>query len=473
VKRARLRSWLAVCAAAALAGCGPWPAQRPNLVLITLESLRTDHVGAYGGGSQGRPQLPVTPHLDAFAAQALRFDDAHAVSSWTLTSHASLFTGLYPGAHRAVRPLDRLSDTYPTLAGALAAAGYQTVGVVSGPYLRRAHNLSRGFEAWDDGISSLTNRLAHDDVTNPGMEAALERFVASGRDPQRPFFLFAYFWDPHYDYRPPPPYDTLFVGPDAQKLDVSHFETNPAIRPDMDPAQLAWLLAQYAGEIRWTDETLGRFFALLERAGLWQDTAILVTADHGEEFFDHGEKGHKHNLFAESLHVPLLLKLPGAGRSGVDRRLASHVDVLPTLLELAGVQADFPHQGRSLLEPQPPARRAIFFDLLSTWYFGREDGSTFEASDRWHGVREGAQKLVWREGERGTPLRALYDVARDPRERQNLAVGNEPRVRELESLYEAQRAESEEIAARHPPGGRAELSARELESLRALGYVDH
>ena len=444
----------------------------PNLVLVTLESLRTDHVGAYGGRARTRPEVSITPNLDAFAAEAVRFDDAHAVSSWTLTSHASLFTGLYPNGHRAVRPLDRLSDSYPTLAKALAAAGYQTAGVVSGPYLRRAHNLSQGFELWDDEISSLTDALAHDDVTNPAMEKSLARFVESERDPKRPFFLFAYFWDPHYDYLPPPPYNTMFSSPDAQPIDLSRFETNPAIYAGMPPAQLAYILSQYAGEIRATDEYLGRFFALLKQHGLWQNTAILITADHGEEFFDHGEKGHKNNLYVETIQVPLLLKLPKSASGRVDRRLASHVDVLPTLLELAGVTPDFPYQGRSLLEPNPPPSRAIFFDLLSIWFYRRADGSPFDVTQDWRGVRAGDWKLVWREGEQSVPLRALYDSVRDPAEREDVSAANESRVRALEALYQAQRRESEAIAAPHPAGGSADLSPRELESLRALGYVD-
>ncbi len=468
---ARLRGWLAVFAAVAVVGCGRAD-PRPNLVLITLESLRTDHVGAYGGHSRGRPELPITPNLDAFAAEAVRFADAHAVSSWTLTSHASLFTGLYPRAHRAERPLDRLADGYPTLAETLAAGGYQTVGVVSGPYLRRAHNLSQGFEVWDDGISSFTNRLAHDDVTNPAMEKAIDRFIESQRDATRPFFLFAYFWDPHYDFLPPAPYDSLFEAEDAEPFDSTRFESNPAIEPGMPAARLAYVLSQYAGEIRWTDEHLGRFFALLKRKGLWENTAILITADHGEEFFDHGEKGHKNNLFSESIHVPLFLKLPGTAAGRVDGRLASHVDVLPTLLELAGSKAEFPHQGRSLLEANPPSQRAIFFDLLSTWYFRSPEGADFDVTQRWHGVREGAEKLVWRESERGAPQRVLFDVARDPGEHADLSLANAARARDLEALYEAQRRESETIAAKHAPGGTAKLSPRELEALRALGYVE-
>jgi arylsulfatase A-like enzyme len=472
VSAATALRWLA-CGAAAAIGCGPGAPPPPNLVLITLESLRTDHVGAYGGRSPTRPERPITPNLDAFAAGALRFDDAHAVSSWTLTSHASLFTGLYPSAHRAVRPLDRLSDSYPTLAESLAAAGYQTAGVVSGPYLRRAHNLSQGFELWDDGISSLTDALAHDDVTNPGMEKSLARFLETERDEGRPFFLFAYFWDPHYDYLPPPPHDSEFVPPGAERMDLTRFETNPAIYPGMPPAQLAYILSQYAGEIRATDESLGRIFRLLQQKGLWDNTAILVTADHGEEFFDHGEKGHKNNLFAETIHVPLLLKLPAPAGGGVDRRLASQVDVLPTLLALAGVTPDFPVQGRSLLEPDPPKDRAIFFDLLTTWFYRRLDGSTFEENQRWQGARDANWKLVWRGGDgQAAPLRRLYHAGRDPVDREDVSAGNPVEVRSLESLFQAQQKESEAIAAPHPPGGTAKLTERELEALRALGYVD-
>jgi choline-sulfatase len=463
--------WLAACAAGAALGCGRAPPP-PNLLLITLESLRTDHVGAYGGASRTRPERPITPNLDEFAAGAVRFDDAHAVSSWTLTAHASLFTGLYPSGHRAEAPLDRLSDSYPTLAEALADAGYQTAGVVSGPYLRRAHNLSQGFELWDDGISSLTATLAHDDVTNPGMEAAITRFLESERDPARPFFLFAYFWDPHYDYLPPPPYDSEFVPPGAERMNLEHFETNPAIYPGMPPGQFAYILAQYAGEIRATDECLGRLFRLLRSQGLWDDTAILITADHGEEFFEHGEKGHKNNLFAESIHVPLLLKLPAQTSGRVDHRLASQVDVLPTLLELAGARPDFPVQGRSLLEPDPPADRAIFFDLLSTWFYRSLDGTTFDVTQRWRGVRDKDWKLVWREGGENPPLRALYQAARDPVDREDVSSSHPEETSALEALFQAQQRESEAIAAPHPSGGTAQLSQRELESLRALGYLD-
>src|SRR5262245_8871192 len=127
-----------------LAGCGAAEERRPNVLLVTIESLRTDHVGAYGGNSRTRPEEPLTPALDALAAESVVYENAHATSSWTLTSHASLFTGLYPAGHETIEPLDRLAESHVTLAEHLAAAGYQTMGVVTGPYLRRPHNLDQG-----------------------------------------------------------------------------------------------------------------------------------------------------------------------------------------------------------------------------------------------------------------------------------------------------------------------------------------
>jgi len=453
--------------AGALLACGSGEPSElgPNVVLIVLESLRTDHIGAYGGHSRSRPEIPVTPAIDAFAARATVYEDAHAVTSWTLASHASLFTGLYPTGHQTDGPMDRLDDSYPTLAEALARRGYQTAGVVSGPYLRRTHNLSQGFEIYDDSIASPRNDLAHDDVTNPRMEAALHRFIEAQRDPRRPFFLFAYFWDPHYDFLPPPPYDRSFVGERDVPIDGRHFESNPAIHAQMPPAQLDYLLAQYAGELRWTDDHLARFFWLLEERGLWDDTLIILTADHGEEFFDHGEKGHKHNLYTETVHVPLIIKFPGQREGRRDARLVSLVDLAPTILEVCGAPPIEPMHGRSLLDAPPSAPRSIYFELLSIWYQGGQEAQ----HERWYGIREGDDKLVWRSD--GAPAE-LYDVRRDPGERQDARAERPRRAAELRERFESAMQGARRDAARYRRGGPATLSEEDLQRLRELGYLD-
>jgi arylsulfatase A-like enzyme len=445
----------------------------PNVVLITLESLRTDHVGVYGGASRSRPEVPVTPAIDAFARQATLYEDAHTVTSWTLPSHASLFTGLYPTAHQTDGPIDRLDDSYPTLAEALAERGYQTAGVVSGPYLRRTHNLQQGFQLYDDSISSLTNGLAHADVTNPRMEAGLRRFIDEERDVERPFLLFAYFWDPHFDFLPPAPYDQMFVGPDCEPIDMTGFDRNPAIHPGMRPGQLAYLLSQYAGELRWTDDHVGRLFRLLADRGLWDDTLVILTADHGEEFFDHGEKGHKNNVYAETVRVPLIIKYPKQESGRREARLASLVDVVPTVLDVTGDAASFPVEGRSLREAPASADRPIYYELLSAWYYRGPDGSTFSRSQRWYGVREGDFKLVWSEPDPEGEGRSyeLFNVRDDPGERVDLSAGEPERSRALERSFGEGMERARRAAKLYRRGGEATLTEEEKESLRALGYL--
>jgi len=449
------------------------PAARPSVVLITLESLRVDHVGAYGGESSARPEVPVTPVLDALAGEATLYERAHSVTSWTLSSHASLFTGLYPTAHQTRAPTARLGDDYRTLAERLREVGYQTGAVVSGPYLRRNHNLTQGFDWVDESSANPLQPRAHADVTNPGMEAGLIRFVERVRDGERPFFLFAYFWDPHFDYLPPAPYDAMFVPEDSEPIDLRDFDVNDAIHSGIPDEQLAFILAQYAGEIRATDELLGRFFGLLKQRGLWDEALVIVTADHGEEFFDHGRKGHKKNLHVETVQVPLFIKYPvGSGsRAGTrDARLVSLVDVVPTVLALAGAEPAVPVHGRSLLEPAEPDR-PIFFELLSSWYVQRGSETTAALED-WAGVRVGDQKLlVRRDGAEGSQA-VYYDLASDPGERQDLA-GSRPAQRvELEARLAEQQRRSEADARAFEAGGTAELEVEAREQLCALGYLD-
>jgi len=445
------------------------PPRGPDVVLVTIESLRTDSVGAYGGASPGRPEVPITPHLDAFASGATLYEDAHSVTSWTLAAHASLFTGLYPSGHQTTGPLDRLDDSYPTLAKTLAARGYQTIGVVSGPYLRRTHNLSQGFEIYDQDASSITSRLAHHDVTNPAMLAALERVLAA-RDPARPLFLFAYFWDPHFDYLPPPPWDTAFVPPDAEPFDAHDLDANPEIHAGMDPRRLAWLRAQYAGEIRWTDEHLGRLFALLRQRGLWDDALVIVTADHGEAFFEHGEKAHKNDLFAEEVRIPLLVKYPGQREGRRDARLASLVDVLPTVLEAVGVAPEFPVHGRSLRAADPDPERAVLFELETSQFAAAPGGPVRAETSLWRAIRRGAWKLVeWSGGPRGSGRR-LFDVAQDPGEQSDRSAAEPARRDELARALDVAVRAAAADAGRYHRGGEAQLAPEEIERLRALGY---
>jgi len=436
----------------------------PNVVLITLESLRPDHVSFMTGKAK------TTPNLDRLARESMVYDDAHSVTSWTLASHASLFTGLYPPAHQTRGPVDRLDDSYETIAEVLAGAGYQTAGVVSGPYLRPPHNLNQGFELYDDSASSAWQGTAHKDVTNPAMLEALQRFVTKQRDPKRPFFLFAYFWDPHYDYVPPAPWNERFKPPGAEAIDLSGYEENDHFHAGSSPQEKAYVLSQYDGEIAWTDATLGSFFELLKQRGLWDDTLIIITSDHGEEFFEHGDKGHKNNLFVESVHVPLIVKYPGGRPRGRDDRLVSLVDLFPTILQATGTESNAPRNGVSLRERAPSPDRPIFFDLYYVSFDEDEKSETPAIRKQWYAVRRGDLKLV-SVSDRKLPY--LFDVKADPAERHDLvwAPAHRASLQVLARTLEGWHRQMKGLAQRYEAGGAADLSEAARERLRALGYL--
>ncbi|MFH1680631.1 MAG: sulfatase, partial [Candidatus Eisenbacteria bacterium] len=446
--------------AAACAGCGGGGERPPNIILITIESLRADHVGCYGY------PLPTTPHLDELASESLRFDRAYSVTSWTLPSHASLFTGLPPTALQVTEPHHRLADSYETLAEILSEEGYYCIGFVSGPFLRTPHNLNQGFSHYDDTPSSVSTGNAHGDRTNPEMEEKISAFLRSL--PPKPFFLFAYFWDVHYDFIAPPPFDTLFTDPGTEPFDTRGFERNGEIHPGMRAERLRYVISQYDGEIRCTDEMLGRIFGVLRETSLWDRTAILLTADHGEEFFEHGEKGHKNNLHRESLHVPLLVKLPGAAAPRADSRLATPTDLFPTALTLAGAAGRDPRDGLSLLG-EPPESRDLFFELRHTYYgpsiaAGSMGTKTFDA----HAATDGALKYML--FPRGGGER-LFDLAGDPDETVDLSAARPADVAAWREKVGAWKEEAGRIASEHGAAGEAVLSSEEKRRLEALGYI--
>ena len=436
---------------------------RLNIVLITIESLRADHVGCYGYGRA------TTPAIDALAREGILFEQARSVTSWTLTSHATIFTGLYPAAHRVIRPHDRLDDSYETLAETLKAAGYQTIGFVSGPFLRRVHNLHQGFDLYDESAVRVTSPTsANDDVTNSWMERRIRRFLDEQRDPEKPFFLFVYLWDPHYDYIPPPPYDRMFVPPGAEPIDLRGYENRDVVRAGIRPAQLEYVISQYDGEIRWTDEMLGRLWKRLRELGLWENTAIIVTADHGEAFFEHGVKGHKNNLHVEELHVPLIIKPPGSTSPKRDGRLANLVDLYPTTLDLAGLRSDHPWHGPSLLAPAASPQPPTFFELETSLYFWYPKVKEMhKRSEEWFAIRDGDFVLHSR---RPKDRWELYDVAEDPGERRPLDTGH-PAFQALRLKLDAHLEEMKRLASHWGRSRPANLSPADVERLRALGYV--
>ncbi len=370
---------ISALALGALAGCSKSPAPAapavateslPDIVLVSIDSLRPDHLGCYGY------RLPTSPNIDLLAAGGVRCEQALSTTSWTLPAHAALFTGLNDSTHGLVTNGLRLSEHATTLAQCLARRGYRTAGFFGGPYLHPAFGLGQGFETWESCMTPVTEQLitdgklggeaAHADVTGPRTLAALGRFLEQP-DP-RPLFLFVHLFDVHYDYNPPPadvlPFDPDYTG----TLDFSHLESNPAISKDMSPRDKQHLVALYDGEIRFTDRNLTQLLALLERQRSERSRLLVVTADHGEEFFEHGHKGHQSSLYDELVRIPLIWNWPGhLQQDTLVREPVRIIDIMPTLLSVAGVKDPPRMQGRNLwplLTGKPLPEEPALLELL-------------------------------------------------------------------------------------------------------------
>jgi arylsulfatase A-like enzyme len=428
-------------------------AVRPrNVVLISIDSLRADHLGSYGY------HRPTSPTLDRLAAEGARFAAAYATSSWTLPSHATMLTGRYPLSHGAILPDRRLSAGMPTLATVLKSAGYTTGGFVSYEFLRRRYGFHAGFDHFDDFTTDLEdNEGEYSRATGPLLNAQIIPWVEANAG--RPFFLFLHYFDVHVHYDPPPPYDTMF-DPDYVGPDLRRFTHNPAIHANMPRRHLEHFIALYDGEIRHTDAVIGEVISTIERLGIGSQTLVIVTADHGDEFFEHGGKGHGKTLYEEVLMVPLLMRWPqGLPAGRVIDVPASLVDLAPTVYELVGLAPPTGLEGRSLvpfLFGEDAAPVAIYAHLHD------RRRPIISAT-----VRMGHEKYVQ---DLHAPRAELYDLERDPGEQENRFEGAS--AGELPGLL-VEWLRQQWLAQRSPNGAHQIIVDRgSVERLRALGYVD-
>lgn len=474
-----MRGWLLPALLCTLAGCQP--ADRTNLLFISIDTLRADHVRAYGY------ERSTSPNLDRLAREGALFETMVAESSWTLPSHTTLFTGRSSRVHGVVHDGAKLGPQHPTLAERLRRAGYRTEGIASAPYLHPIFGFDRGFERYRvlgetvydlEGFSrrrqatdptwrrrSQEHDLAsHRTVTSPDLVSHVGEALERLQD--EPFFLFVHFFDAHFDYTPPEDYWRRFDPDYDGDFDPVGFATNPKVYPGMPREELEHVVARYDGEILWTDEHVGRVLDALDERGLSDRTLVVVVSDHGEEFFEHGRVGHRRTLFDEQLLVPFLMRLPGRIPAG--RRLAMQtrmIDVLPTVLDLLELPPEPEDMGRSLLpyllghEPEEDLPALSYLRLPTRYSLVS--------------LRRPEWKLVVRKGERaGVPDRArFYDLTADPDEREFRV---EPEAL-AEALRELEALSAEEAAVLERTGGSGSLAVELPDSMRraleALGYV--
>lgn len=414
-----------------IAGCGgdADPDERPpNIVLISVDSLRADRLGCYGHSRD------TSPAIDRLANEGVLFEDVSSSSCWTLPAHAALFTGLPDTVHGADRSERHLEPWQRTLAEALGAAGYRTAGVWSGPVLDPRFGFGQGFETYvgidrtpeaGHGEAESWERsvqLSHEVVTGPRILARVEELLAGsgpGDEPgsdDRPLFLFVHLWDVHYDYIPPAPFDTRFTDPDYDGEIDGHGLTDllfadPTTLTAADREQLD---ALYAGEVAWADQQVKELLALVKAANLYGETVTVLTSDHGEELFEHGKFGHERGLYEESIRIPLVLHAPGLLPQGA--RYSDPVrivDIAPTLVELAGAEPLPDTLGRSLLplfrnQPLPPS------PVISERIVG--------ADSHWLATRQGSIKVIADLG--SGKILGVYDLDTDPNEQSSLAAAD-------------------------------------------------
>lgn len=430
------------------------PAAPPNVVVVLLDTLRADHLGSYGNGRG------LTPFLDQLAARGVRFERAYATSSWTMPSVASLFTGRYPVQHGVHTMQSKLADGERTLAEALQEKGWATAGFSANLLVGEPHGFGQGFDAY----TAFAVEPGAGKVRGAALRAHGQRWL-DGRRPGAsgpPLFLYFQFMEPHAPYEPPEPWRSRLVRPHAAGEVEAAAEVMEQHKIwNRPPEQIALLASLYDGEVAAADEEVRLLFADLERRGLLANAVVVITADHGEEFGDHGGLSHGFTLFEEQVRVPLLILAPGL-TPAVVREPVSLVDVAPTVLALAGVPAPAAIAGRSLV-PLLRGEPAPAVDLLAEL---ESMGPRKGLRKHQHALVHGAHKVLRSPNPFVAPQ--LFDLAVDPGEQHP----DPPALAgELEALLAALDARRDALAADAAPADdRVTLDEATREKLRALGY---
>lgn len=478
------------------------PATPPQgVILILADTLRSDHLSAYG---YSRSTAPV---LSSMAGEGVLFRDCVAQGTWTKVSGTSLLTGLYPTTHTVAEFSDRLPNSATTLAEVFRAAGYATLSTSSVLFTGKFTNLHQGFEELHErgSVSEDGSKTAREYVDR------LLPWLEDHRDV--PFFVFLHIFDPHDPFEPRQPYDTLWADPaqaeehkrrteKLKKVITNPFFRNRGLPPTLEELRksgvekepfISHLLDWYDGSIRAMDVEIGRVLERLRTLGLEEKTLVVFTSDHGEEFLEHGRMFHGQTVYGELANVPLIVRQPGAVPQGlVVNDTVQSIDIMPTILELSGLAVPEGAQGRSLVplfaaaEPGP-VRSAGFFQggdnaasampeqgsrpAVTEKPYEEEGASPNGKMESFAIIVDGWKLIHNRQRPGGEPEYELYDHRNDPLDTTDLAAEKPEIVQrlahELDAWYEKVKA-----ARLQPDSASTEgLSREELERLRSLGYI--
>lgn len=481
------------------ASCAQEPVGR-TIVLISLDSVRADALDF--------EDPEAFPHLAELARRGVIFDQAIASSSWTLPAHATMFTGAPPPLHGVEFDDLAIDPGFATLPEVLHKDGWFTAGWWTGWYLAGEYGFERGFDTYTNAMTGgrdiearyrdalakgniedarlvLAGRdvVGHRDITTPNVTLGLEATVETV-DRERDLFLFAHLFDPHYDYIPPAPYDTRFDPDYTGDMDGRDFYENRRIfqaekRPGrmIGARDLEHIEALYKGEIAFTDEHIGRMLAALEAKGRLANALIIVTADHGEEFFEHGNRGHRAGLYDEVLRVPLMMRDPRAKETQVPRHVGAQVgliDVLPTVLGFAGLTAPTTSTGLDL-GPAIGGAELISRPMISSlMQHNPAFGYLFLDS-----YRTPEHKLIrtlglGADGQLELRRAELFDLAQDPQEQRGITDKRVARSSPIWAAFEGELADLRQLWRDSDPAPREARGTRIREVFEAdlggLGY---
>jgi arylsulfatase A-like enzyme len=457
-------------------------------VLIQADTLRPDHLDVYGYGRE------TAPNLRRMAEQGALFRHCVAQATWTKVSSPSILLSLYPSSHGIANFSDRLPDAAATLAESFRDAGFATLSLSSVFFTGKLTNLQQGYEELHESTSlgdRESSKTAREYVDR------LLPWLELHRD--GPFFVYLHVFDPHDPFRPRAPYDTLFgdssgdAEHERQAREVRRFIANPVLRafgmPDraelvaagFDPdAYVARDRDWYDGSIRAMDVELGRVFEALRQQGVGENTLVVFTSDHGEEFLEHGRTFHGQGVHGELARIPLVVWAPGRVPAGsVVDELVQGVDIAPTILELAGLPPLPQAQGASLVPLFAPRGEAAGGSSAG-WprpaITEKRPESDPTSPTRIGGVATAIVADGWKLIEKqlepqGATEHELYDVERDPLEQHDLAAERPDVTTRLVQALEAWRVSVAGVRLEPETAQAGAASAEELERLKALGYV--
>ena len=431
----------------------------PNILLITLDSVRYDHLHCLGY------ERPTTPCIDQLASEGAIFDACISASSWTLPTHAALLTSVASSINGVTDVDKRLSDKGITMPEMFKNTGYHTAAFVSNPLLAATFGLNDGFDEYieclDPPANDETAKAAG--ATSPAVLQAVEQWMS--KTPARPFLLLVNFSDAMFDYTPPPPFDKQFDPDYSDWVTGRNVLNDQRIGPDINKRDLEHLIALYDGEIAWVDQHVGRLIDRFREAGLLDSTVVVVLSSHGTGFFEHKMKGQRNNLFDELIRVPLVIRYPQRVPPGQRfKEQCRTIDVFPTIADLIG-------------HPMPAAMGRTLAPLFigqSIDTRGTKETAFSELclyGQNIQAIRQPERKTIWFvEADRGQ----VYDLVADPGELAAVGDPDTPTVKgaKADTTWTRKIFFKEFVGSYPAAENLPELPQNVLDKLNALGYLD-